>query len=245
MRIVALAAAVALTVASQASALDLGDTYGTVTVGTDYRQDGISLTQNDPYVEGELGLNDGFLYAGVNGRSINPFPGGPYLELTGFAGVTPTWAPTSEFSLGLDFGAEYHAFYGTPAGLPDLDYWDFHAGAGATVWILDVTGEVSYSPDYIGGTGASWAYEAGASTEFYDNGETQARFFGTAGQRTIDDLSGTPMEDWIYYEVGAGVTYHGIDFSVAYTDTDLDASLFGPFANSVDGGVVARVSWGF
>jgi len=245
--IATIAGAAAFLVAASASAQDLGisadDFYGEASLTSDYRFRGVSLTQNDPSIGGELGFDNGFLYGGVGGNSINVTPfESTSLELFGFAGVHFN-QDFGNTSLGFDFGVEYTDFYGGPSWLPDLDYWELHAGATTSILFLDVGGTISYSPDFIGGSGDSWTYEGNAGFTVWD--DYNVRVGGTVGQTSIDQAP-APFDDWMYYSVGLSAEVWGFDVSAEWVDTDIETNMVPTmFTDSVDGGLVFTISRSF
>lgn len=198
---------------------------GEISLTSDYRFRGITQTDRAPAVQGgiEYGHESGF-YAGVWGSSIGFTDGGiefdPYM---GFGGET---AAGVEYDLGAVYF--YYPKDGLGAGDPSLDFWEFYGSlglAGATVGVI-------YSPDYFAETGRYFYLHGSYDVELpegfglsfhlganmFKNSDNLDDFLEIAG---TGQSAGSTYLDW---SIALTKEAYGLDWSLAYVDTDLSKS---------------------
>jgi len=82
----------------------------------------------------------------------------------------------------------------------------------------------AYTNDYFGGSGTAGYLNVAADFEL-DNGWTAG---GSIGFQSVDDNATWGTPDWNDYKVYVGKSHQGLDFELAYIDTDLsDSECFG------------------
>ena len=201
-----------------------GTIAGTVALTSDYMFRGISQTDNNPAVQGSL----------------------EYSYDTGFHGITPYlgfWGSNVDFNDGDNATVEVDTLFGFRGDLLDTGVsWDLggiyyaYPGAGRldgessnyNYWeipvkltyspikdLVSVGAAYYYSPDFFGGTGHA----------HYINGNVKVTppvpyvdlaLFAGAGHQNIED-----SKDYTDWTLGGTVTFKGVDFTIAYTDTNL------------------------
>lgn len=212
--------------------------YGEASVTTDYRHRGVSLSQGNPSIGAEFGYDNGWLYLGAGGNSVDLVPGDtPTAEFYGVAGITPT-VDFGAVEAGIDLGVTYRTYYDTPGGWPDPDYWEGHAGASLVLWSVDVSGTVYYSPEFMFESGSAITYEGRVGYDLWENLNLSAG----AGQTHIDEAP-APIDQWTYYDVTLATNFYGFDLSASYVGNDISSgALPGALQSSVDDGIVFTVS---
>lgn len=207
-----------------------GTIAGTVALTSDYMFRGISQTDNNPAVQGSL----------------------EYSYDTGFYGITPYlgfWGSNVDFNDGDEATVEIDALFGLRGDLLDTGVsWDVggiyyaYPGAGRIdgeasnydYWeipvkltyspiedLLSVGAAYYYSPDYFGGTGDA-NYINGNFTVTPPVPYVDLALFAGLGFQNIEDA-----KDYVDWTLGGKVTFKGVDFTVAYTDTNLTQSDLG------------------
>jgi len=229
MRIVRIATALGLLGAATAAHAELS---ATVTGISDYRFRGISLTNDDPALQGSLDWagENGF-YVGAWASNIdygNDVDGDIEVDLyAGFAGG-------AEDGLGWDVGIVWYAY----PGADDIDdYPEIYAGL--SFGVFDV--KQWYSND-LGGTELDgWYTEGNASFALPANLTLNLH----AGYNYGDAFDNT---EYLDYSIGLAYTLGNFELGLAWIDTDLDDgdALFSDddLFNS-DGTVVVSVSTSF
>ena len=185
----------------------------TVSVDSDYRFRGVSLSDSKP--AWRVTLNHDFLsgaYAGASATRVELARGDRYSQLVGYAGYVTRPLDGRSF----EFGASFSHFTGDSS----YDYLDAYAGVLAQRWGL----RVHYAPDYFG-RGVQVAYaDANANWPLNANirlfGHVGAlvplagRSFGPDDRRTRVDL-----------RLGLGATAGSLDVQLAW----VEATRGGPY----------------
>ena len=208
---------------------------GEATVVSDYRFRGVSLSNEDPAIQGSITVShDSGLYAGVWGSSLDGEAGFGGTEIDLFAGFSTQLTE----GLSADIGATYYVYPNaepsfTNFGQDDFDYLEFYGSLGTTLGPVEASVGAAYTPDgqeaileglYL------WA-DAGVGIP-----NTPISLTGHVGRQAFEGPEDNEYFDW---SLGASVSYDALTFGVAYVDTDL-----GDFQN-VDAGVVFSLSAGF
>jgi uncharacterized protein (TIGR02001 family) len=125
----------------------------TVTFATDYVFRGISQTDGNPAVQGNLGYDhrSGF-YAGMWGSNVDDLISNGSVEIDLYGGYTRGFD-----NLGLDFAVLYYAYPGDDASRPRSDYLEVFAGLDYAFNKIPLKPTLGvayyYSPDYFGESG--------------------------------------------------------------------------------------------
>lgn len=215
---------------------------GGVTLASQYRFRGISLSDEQVALQGTINLSheSGF-YAGVWGSSLDGFGelGGSNLELDLYAGYRRQIAD----GVTVDAGLLYYAYPGSSGG----DFEFFEPYANVSVRQGPVTGKVGIawapSQDGIGNNSNRYLY-TDLSLAIPRTPVTLTGHLGNShGQTTL-----TPSGDYVDWSLGANVAWRNLSLGVAYVDTNLSATEAvsgGVTREIVDGAVVATLTASF
>lgn len=207
-----------------------GTFSGTVSINNDYIFRGISQTDHNPALQGNINytLDTGFegisVYGGVWGSNIdfnddaaNNNHGG-HLETDWSFGLTGTILDTG---VGYNLGAIYYYYPGANHDL-NYDYWEFAPALTYTIDIVTLTGGLNYSPDYFGGSGDGYYLNGGASVAIpVPNNWFSLTAFGTTGHQWIEKNENFGTKDYQDWKLGLTVGIKNITLTAAYTDTNL------------------------
>jgi uncharacterized protein (TIGR02001 family) len=215
---------------------------GGVTLATQYRFRGISLSDEQPALQGTLNLNhrSGF-YAGVWGSNLDGFGelGGSNLELDLYAG----WKHQVASGVTVDAGLLYYAYPGSTGGHFEF----FEPYASVTVTRGPVTGKVgvAFAPSQDALADNSNRYVYGElSLAIPHTPVTLTSHLGNSHGNTPL----TPSGDYLDWSLGATIAWRNLTLGVAYVDTNLnatEAALGGATHDIVDGAVVATLGASF
>lgn len=199
--------------AGQASATELGAGFswsGNVTVTSDYLLRGFSETGGRPAIQGgfDLAHESGF-YLGNWNSSVNYGPDESYLEMDAYAG----YGFTAVQGLDLDVGIIRYAY---PA-LEDADFNEYYVGGATSLGALDTDLYVYFTDDYLASD------EDGVVADLNMAYNLPADMF-VSGQLGFVDSEIFADGSYMYWGLGAGVSYAGLDFSVNYMDADDDGA---------------------
>lgn len=191
---------------------------------SDYIFRGISNSSEHAAVSAGLDLSYGILYAGFWGSSID-FDGGQPdagIETDIYAGIKPVLGPVT-----FDFGVLGYLYPGSDS---DADYLELKAGASITPFTNASLGAVVYwSPEFPLNTGEAVAVEGTAAYTFAAIGRFTPSISGTIGYQQVDksDFGNGPSQDddYVYWNVGAGVAFDKWSVDVRYWDTDIDTGV--------------------
>jgi uncharacterized protein (TIGR02001 family) len=214
---------------------------GGVTLASQYRFRGISLSDEQIALQGTINLNHGSgLYAGVWASNLNGFGelGGSNLELELdlYAGYRHQIAE----GVTVDAGLLYYAYPGSSGG--DFEFFEPYANVAVTRG--PVTGKVgvAYAPSQDALTNNSNIYVFADLSVAVPN--TPVTLTGHLGN-SHGDTPLTPSGDYLDWSLGASVAWRNLSLGVAYVDTNLsgaEAVLDGATRDIVDGAVVATVT---
>lgn len=197
-----------------------GEVGGHVALTSNYIDRGITQSSNDPAIQGSLeysvgtGLGNTRAYIGTWSSSVNleGERSTANVEIDALFGIR---GEIDDFSW--DVGGAYFYYPGTRSA-DNFDYWEIPVVLGYQVsdqLALELTN--LFSPENQFNTGLA-NYIIGLA--YYDIPVPYVglQLFGGLGYQYIeDDFNGT---DW---RLGATVNVKGVDFTVAYTDTDYRA----------------------
>lgn len=192
------------------------DISANVAITTNYLFRGISQTGDDDV---EPALQGGFDYAHDSGFYLGTWasnveladPNGDIadLEMDFYGGYA-----TEVGGIGVDVGVLYFFYPGTE----DLDFIEYYGGVSGSVGPADLGLSVNFSPDYFLESGDA-VYIDGSLDLPLPNG------FGLGlhlGYQAIDEEDTFGTDDYLDWKVGISKSLAGMDFEVAYMDTDLD-----------------------
>ncbi len=189
---------------------------GNVALTSDYRFRGISQSDKNPAIQGgfDIEFSPGF-YFGTWGSSVDFDNSVDYdgsLELDYYGGWSSAIGDTD---FGIDVG---YIWYDYPGDSGDEgDYGEVYV-AGS--W-KDLSVGVNYSDDYYGGTGKFWYYAADYSFSLFENFSVGLHV-GYNDFDKADEFLSNNQDSYTDWSVSLGYSWAGVDFSVAYVDTDLD-----------------------
>lgn len=215
---------------------------GGITLASQYRFRGISLSDEKVALQGTINLNhrSGF-YAGAYGYSLDGFGelGGSNLELDLYVGYRRQVAE----GVTVDGGLLYYAYPGSTGG--DFEFFEPYANVSVTRG--PVTGKlgIAFAPSQDGLANNSNTYVYGDLSLAVPN--TPFTLTGHIGN-SHGNTPLTPSGDYIDWSLGATVTWNRLTFGVAYVDTNLsaaEAASGGATRDIVDGAVVATLSANF
>jgi uncharacterized protein (TIGR02001 family) len=224
-----LAAAGSLALAGAAHAQDDGPVSLSFNIGaaSDYVFRGVSQTDEHPQVFGGVDATLGSIgYAGVWASNVD-FNDSTDAEVDIYAGVKPTLGAVS-----LDLGVIYYGYVDAPSG-SDYGYWEGKVAASVPAGPATLGAAVYYSPDFFGGTGDAWYYEANGSIAVPDSNFT---FSGALGRQEVKGSG-----DYTTWNLGAGYAFTdhvGVD--LRYWDTSEHG-----FGKIYDSRVVASLKLSF
>lgn len=215
---------------------------GSVTLASQYRFRGISLSDERPALQGTLNLNHrSGLYAGVWGSNIDGFGelGGSNLELDFYAGFRRQIAS----GVTVDAGLLYYAYPGSSGG--DFEFFEPYANVSVTRG--PVTGKlgIAFAPSQDALANNSNTYIYGDLSVAIPN--TPIMLTGHLGN-SHGRTPLTPSGDYLDWSLGASATLRNLTLGVAYVDSNLnatEAALGGATRDIVDGAVVATLSASF
>lgn len=198
---------------------------------TDYRFRGITQSKKDPAVQGYVELQTDWIYAGVWASSVN-FPTrfgltDPSAEIDFYAGFRHTFFDV----LTVDLGGLYYYYPGefAPGPVRQTDYWELFAKPAllAGDW-GSVTGNIYWTSDFLN-TGSNALYlsiipklniplTAIPDAAFYVSGEIGKQWID---KTTVFGAANFNPNDYVTWNIGAGMTYKAMTLDVRYSDTDL------------------------
>jgi uncharacterized protein (TIGR02001 family) len=209
-----------------------GGTFSaTFAVVSDYSFGGISQTALQPAVQPGFGYTTPQLgetvalsaYVWTWGSNINFASSGPGLEVDLMGGLK---LKAYDKRLNVDVG---YLRYTYPGSAPQLnyDYGDFALQVGYDFGLVQINGKVRYSPNSFGNSGTAWnkRLQIAAPLPFlWVNENITFKAFGTLGNQWVDRYLnyGIPSNQYWYWQIGFVTTLYGIDFTAAYTDTNID-----------------------
>lgn len=215
---------------------------GGVTVASQYRFRGISLSDEKFAIQGTINLtHDSGFYAGVWSSSTDGFGerGGANVELDLYGGYTARIGSGAT----LDVGLLYYAYPGSRGG--DFEFFEPYASISGTLGPATAKVGVAYAFDQDALAGNSNVYVFGdASAGIPNSGFTLKGQVGFSKGDTRLSPSGEYF-DWL---VGADYVTGPLTFGIAYVDTDLggaEAARAGATRDIVDSALVVSLTASF
>ncbi len=208
---------------------------------TDYVFRGVSLSGEDPAIQGSFDWSNDSFYAGAWGSSLGS--AGSSMELDLYAGYTPTTGPVK-----WDLGVIGYFYPGADDDGAEFDYYEGMVGAKINpTEALTLGAALYYSPENFGHTGDALYYELNAEYAFNDAWKVSGAF----GNQSIDDVDGPggthQDDDYNTWNVGGTYALQGFEFDLRYTQADIGnndpIALAGyASADAADGRVVFTIS---
>lgn len=176
---------------------------------TDYRFRGVSQTGQEPAIQGGIDwAHDSGFYIGGWGSNVDFADA--HMELDVYAGYA-----NSVGNFSYDVAFLYYWYPGARRN-QNFDYYEFALGLGYDLEVASLSASFAYSPDNFGATGDALYLEGGVSVPLpYD-----FALDATLGYQIIDDEVGFGIPDYMTWSLGLSRSFFGLDFGVAYIDTD-------------------------
>ena len=207
---------------------------GSVSVVSDYRYRGVSLTGNDPAAQATVNYDDpsGF-YAGAFLSNVRfAFSSGRELQVQGFAG----YAQRLSSGVSVDAGVDYSLFTRTH----DYDYPEFHMGFASG----NVSGRVYYTPRYFGRFGSAVYGELNLAQPFTDRVRLIAHG-GVLRSRDYSSYGRSDDETTFDTRIGIGADVDAFNFEVSWVGVSNGQSAYPFTGNGRRNGVVVTVTHTF
>lgn len=183
-----------------------------ITLASDYTFRGISQTDEKPAIQGGFDYEHSTgLYVGTWASNVNFGEGSNSSTEMDFYGG---FAGETDGGLGYDVSYIFFDYKGDS----DFDYQEF----GFALSYVGVTLGVYYSDEYLGNDGPEFWYPYLQYSYGFDFGVSLDLHYGYSDASDADyDFFGSDdtYSDW---SIGLGYSAFGVDFAVAYVDTDLD-----------------------
>lgn len=215
---------------------------GGVTVASQYRFRGVSLSNEEIALQGTINLNhqSGF-YTGLYGYSLDGFGelGGSNLELDLYAGYRREVAQ----GVTVDVGLLYYAYPGSRGG--DFEFFEPYANVSGAIGPVTAKAGLAYAwdQDALGGEANLYL--------FNDNSlaipNTPVALTSHLGYSTGGSVLALGS-DYLDWSLGTSVTFRNLTLGIAYVDTDADeaqAIAAGATRDIVDSAIVATLTASF
>jgi uncharacterized protein (TIGR02001 family) len=224
-----------LALSGAASAADKLEWSASLTGTSDYVFRGISQTDNDPTIQGSIGISYGMFYAGgwASGLDFGSASDAE-IEIDWYAGIKPSWnSPLGQIDF--DLGIIYYTYPGLADATAEADYVEFKAGYSLpSPFIKNLTtgSTVFYSPEYGGEVGEVWTTESVASyalPKIWVFDPTISGLLGWQTGETSDGYNGGSgnKDEYYYWNAGLTLAVEKLTFDFRYWDTDLDETTSG------------------
>jgi len=202
------------------------------TIASDYSYAGISNTQLQPAFQVGLDysspmlLKDGPpLWLWFTGFASNvQFPGlGPGVEIDATGGLKLNLL---DRRLAIELGYLRYLYPDYPAS-GGYEYGEVELKVDYDFGPVFVSGRLRWSPDSFGHAGQSWNKRALVSVPLSFlplPADVKLKAYGSLGNFWVEKPAnyGIPGSDYWYWQLGVVTTVWGLDFTFAYTDTNID-----------------------
>ena len=196
-----------------------GDYYGKVNLNSEYEFRGVTMTNNDPALQGKVGymfdtsVVDIYVDAFASNVEFEGVDGN--LQLKPRIGVSKIFGSNNNWNA--EGGYEYNYFTGA-GDSNDLDYGEVYGALrykfNAESWTPEIGSKISYSDDYFGATGSTMYYELDGRGTF-----TKGYYAGLRGGY----LSPNGADSQKDYRVYGGKDWkNGFGVEVSYFDVTND-----------------------
>ena len=215
---------------------------GGATLASQYRFRGISLSDENPAIQGTINVaHESGLYAGLWSSSLDGFGelGGADVELDLYAGYRTALGS----GLTLDAGLLYYAYPGSEGG--DFEFFEPYANLSGTLGPATAKIGVAFAPGQDALADNSNIYVFGdLAAAVPTTGFTLKAHIGYSK----GDTPLSPSGDYVDWLVGADYVTGPLTFGVAYVDTNLsraEAADGGAEKDIVDAALVATITASF
>lgn len=211
---------------------------GSLTIATDYMFRGVSNSNENPQVQGDINWShDSGVYAGIWATNTNFGGPGNSMELDPYIGYASSIEDT-----GLSYDVGYWA-YTYPGSQSDFDYGEFYAIGTWTQGDLSISPSVWYADNYFGTDfldgvrGVAYDLTIGHALPW--DMHASARL----GQQTFHN--GGEGLDYLYYDLGVAKTAGDFIIGLSWHDTqDAQAALVGD-TDLAEGRLVLNITRSF
>lgn len=206
-------------------------TYSFSITGTsDYVFRGISQTDNDPTIQGSIGIGYGIFYAGAWASGLDWACAGcnaadAEIEIDWYGGIKPTWGKAT-----FDFGVIYYTYPGASDPGLEVDYVELKAGVSGEVLSKLTAGAVAYySPEFAAKTGEVWTFEGTLAYALPKVWIFDPIVSGLVGYEVGQDAAynGPGSDNYTYWNAGLALVVEKFTFDFRYWDTDLTPDVGG------------------
>lgn len=182
---------------------------------SNYMFRGVSLSGDEPVVQGGLDIGYGTFYAGVWASDLGDYAEGGEVDF--YLGLTPKWGPVT-----FDFGAVLYTY---TVDNDDLMYTDLKAAASMDL-VKNLSGGVTlwYTPDQSN-IGEGFAVEGTLAYVLPQVSVFTPTISGLLGHQSFDNSYGAP--DYLYWNAGLELGVDKLSLDFRYWDTDApDGAVF-------------------
>ena len=227
-----------------------GEVSGGVALTSDYIFRGISQTDHDAAIQGSLeyaiktGIAETSAYAGFWGSNVNFNDGDEaHAEIDVLFGLR---GDVGDTGLSWDLGGIYYWYPGASSSL-DYDFWEIVPQVDYAISdLVSVSALYAFSPQFFADTGYGNYVQGGVSvTPPLPFAGFDLSLDGSVGYQWIESNSKAGVEDYLNWSIGATVSVKSLDFTIAYTDTDLSRSDCFGNTNLCEGRVIFSVGASF
>lgn len=215
---------------------------GGVTIASQYRFRGVSLSDEEAALSGTINVNhESGVYAGIYGYSLDGFGelGGSNLELDLYAGYRREVAD----GVTIDAGLLYYAYPGSSGG--DFEFFEPYANVSGAIGPVTAKVGVAYAweQDALGGNDNLYLFNDNSlAIQGTPIALTSHIGYSTGGSALA---LGSNYLDW---SLGATATFGNLTLGLTYVDTDVGAAQAigaGATRDIVDDAVVATLTASF
>lgn len=190
------------------------DLTGTMAITSEYIFRGISLSNQDPAVQGSVDLACGMFYAGMWASSTEPdLTFDSPIEIDYYAGIAPSYK-----GFDFDIGVTYYTYPGGTDNADDADYPEIKLGVSKGIGDK-VTLGVTYYHAWLADDTDTNTVEGSWSLSLPKVAIFDPSLSGVVGWEENEDLN----TDYTYWSVGLSADFHERwTLDVRYWDTDVD-----------------------
>lgn len=192
-----------------------GTFSATITGVTDYRDRGVSQTDDSPAIQGSIDWeHDSGFYLGVWASNVDFNDGGQAdYELDVYGGYTAEWG-------GFDWDFMVNGiFYPGAAEMLDYDLVEFSTIVERSFGIVNARVKLFYSPDNFADSGPALYSRMEGDVPIFDTGLSLT---GAFGHQYIDNKINYGFGSYNDWSVGLAYSWQGFDFKLDYIDNDLN-----------------------
>ena len=208
-----------------------GTWTATMAIASDYTYRGISQNQGLLTYQPSLSYESAPLlasipvtaYVGAWGSNVSFGMGDPTIaEIDLLAGLR---FKTLKDKLTFDLGYIRYNYPGAPATLC-YDFNEIGLIVAYDFGVVQLSGSVRHSPNFFASSGAGWykwGQVAAPLSFIHLNDNVSFKFYGTLGNQYVERFQnyGIPTNNYWDWQIGVTASAWGIDFTVAYVDSNL------------------------